>query len=439
MHPSNDPNWELILSDEFNGSQLDQGIWNSQYYYGQTNDGNNEQQYYTPDSLTFSNGQLHLNATYNPINGARPIPTSTGYQYKTETFPYRSGLISSHDKRAFTYGYMEIQARVPAGQALWPAFWMLPQTKQWPPEISIMEVLGKEPNSVYMTSHYYDASQPKNHGQIDKKYSGVDFSQGLHTFAAKWEPERLTWYIDGIEQFQVTTLPHQPMYLLANLAVGSQFAGYANSTTPLKSSFDIEYIRVYQNSTGTLHGGSGSDVLQRKNGTIAGEGGDDYLTITGNGGMYGGFGNDRLNSMSGADLLVGDAGNDVLVGGGGNDVLTGSNSAENRGKGEIDTLQGGSGSDRFVIGSANGAHYNFQGKRDYVVIQDLSRGDKIQISSKVKYRAIRDSRGFDLYVLGSKGRKDLVADVFTSFNPKLPMNSINIAPGQTLAKIFQGA
>jgi hypothetical protein len=81
MHPSDDPNWERILSDEFEQPELDQNIWNTKYYYGQTNDGNQEQQYYVPDSLSFANGQLRLTATYNPIEGDRPIPTPTGYQY----------------------------------------------------------------------------------------------------------------------------------------------------------------------------------------------------------------------------------------------------------------------------------------------------------------------------------------------------------------------
>jgi beta-glucanase (GH16 family) len=449
MPPINTPNSELVFSDEFNGSQLNQQVWSPQYYYGQTNDGigNQEKEYYTPDSLIFSNGVLRLRATNNPINGFRPIPTASGYQYQPEQFPYRSGMISGHDKRAFTYGYMEIRAKLPAGQGLWPAFWMLPQSKQWPPEIDVMEVAGGDPTRNVMTLHYPDASQPNNHAQIDGSYRGVNLSQGFHTFAVKWEPGKITWYIDDVQRFQVArNVPAQPMYLLANLAVGGIFGGDPNRTTPFPSYFDIDYIRVYQDAVGTLHGGNGNDVLQRRNGTLSGEGGDDQLTITGNGGMYGGFGNDLLISRDGSDLLEGNAGDDRLQGGGGNDQLLGSDGADElngsdvnrQGRGEFDQLTGGGGRDRFVLGSTANTYYKFQGNWDYVRIQDFSADDVIQLSANETYRVVRDAQGFDLYAVGLNNWSDRIADVVTSFSPSLPTGDIRLGRGQIIAGIFQG-
>jgi Ca2+-binding RTX toxin-like protein len=133
---------------------------------------------------------------------------------------------------------------------------------------------------------------------------------------------------------------------------------------------------------------------------------------------------------------VGDAGNDVLIGGGGDDKLIGSNSI-NRGQGEVDLLEGGAGRDRFILGSA-AVHYNALRQADYAQIKDLSKGDVIELA-RGKYRAIRDGNGFNLYVLGSRGRKDLIADVITPRRFKqLPSGNFSITPNQTIAKIFYG-
>lgn len=231
--------WRLQFSDEFDGSSLDTTKWSTCYWWatdgGCTNEGNKEPQWYQPDEVLLSgNGILRLRAQQ------RSVVSSKG-----KTYAYTSGMIASHDKFAFTYGYAEIRAKVPKGKAMWPAFWLLPARKDTPPEIDVLEILGERSSTVRMTLHYAnDKGQDRTAG---KKYSGPNFATDFHTFAIDWTPQRITWYVDGQEQYQVDhDIPHEPMYLIANLAAGGAWYGYPDATTPLPAYFEIDYIRVYQ-------------------------------------------------------------------------------------------------------------------------------------------------------------------------------------------------
>jgi beta-glucanase (GH16 family) len=190
-NPSNDPNWELVFSDEFNSSSLDNSVWNTQYFYGQTNDGNSESQYYVPEAVSVANGQLRLTATNNPIFGDRPQVVLDQYVKTSELFKYRSGMISGHEKRAITYGYVEMRAQVPAGQGLWSAFWMLPQRKnsgvvperhQNLPEINIVETLGRDLDQAYTALHFKDGAKPNQRDQINGKAPVPNLTTQAHTF-----------------------------------------------------------------------------------------------------------------------------------------------------------------------------------------------------------------------------------------------------------------
>ena len=166
---------------------------------------------------------------------------STGHEYC-------SGLVSSHASFAQEYGYFEIRAKVPAGQGLWPAFWLLPVTTEWPPEIDVFEILGDEPRTVHMHVHYEDASgRHQDNGTAFR--SPDDFSRDYHTFAVKWGPERIVWYVDGVERHRAEgkrASPNGRMYLIANLAVGGDWPGAPDETTAFPASFDIDYVRVYR-------------------------------------------------------------------------------------------------------------------------------------------------------------------------------------------------
>ena len=218
--------WEMIFQDEFDGNRLNNQLWETELAWGRTS--LPELQYYTPDSFILTDGILRIKAE----------------KRRVEDQAYTSGAIATFNSFSFTYGYVESSFRVPAGQGLWPAFWLLFDGPR-EDEIDVMEILGDRPDIAYMTLHYYDSSG--NDQETGSSFEGVDFSKDFHTFAVDWTPHNVTWYIDGVEQYSVNfSIPSRPMYLIANLAVGGEWPGPPDSSTEFPAFFDIDYIRVYQ-------------------------------------------------------------------------------------------------------------------------------------------------------------------------------------------------
>lgn len=232
--PISDPRklgYHLTFHDEFNGTHLDTSKWNDCYPGGDRThyNANGEQEYYAPDGYRVHNGHLDLIAERRSMGGK----------------PYTSGMICSYGKFSQMYGWFEIRAKFPKGKGLWPAFWLLPADNSWPPEIDVLEILGHQLNKVYMTNHYVGESP--DHTGDSGSFVGPDFSAGYHTFALQWTPTSLTWYVDGIPRFHTEKyIPHVPMYILANLAVGGHWPGYPDQSTQFPAVMSIDYIRVYQ-------------------------------------------------------------------------------------------------------------------------------------------------------------------------------------------------
>lgn len=231
--------WKLAFSDEFNGSTLDGKKWNTCYPWveadgGCTNSGNNEMEWYQPDEVLIANGLLRLRAQQRSVK---------------DGFPYTSGMVTSHERFAFQYGYIESRQKMPAGQGLWPAFWMLPEEVKWPPEIDILEVLGHTTNTVHTTVHY--TTNGSDHLSQGRSYTGPDFAADFHTYGLLWEPNLLTWYVDGVERFAVerqgVNTPSEPFYIIANLAVGGNWPGAPDQNTQFPAFYEIDYIRVWVN------------------------------------------------------------------------------------------------------------------------------------------------------------------------------------------------
>lgn len=222
------PGWTLTFHDEFDGKVLDTSKWLDRYWHGRTHS-NNEKQYYAPDGYKVEDGCLKLIAQRRSMGG----------------MPYTSGMVCSFESFAQQYGYFEIRARFPRGQGMWPAFWLLPADKSWPPEIDVLEILGHEPDKVYLTNHW--RTEDRKHRSKGGHFQGPDFSKDFHTFAVEWTPEAIIWYVDGVERFRSTEgVPHEPFYVIANLAVGGNWPGDPDESTPFPGVMEIDSIRVYQ-------------------------------------------------------------------------------------------------------------------------------------------------------------------------------------------------
>ncbi|MDX1933620.1 MAG: glycoside hydrolase family 16 protein [Capsulimonadales bacterium] len=228
--PQTAPNlWTLTFSDEFDGNRLNGAKWLDCYPGGVRTHSNNEQQFYAPDGVTVGGGRMTFTALRREMGGK----------------PYTSGMVSSHGRFMQKYGWFEIRARFPKGQGMWPAFWLLPNTRTWPPEIDVLEILGHETDRVYFSNHW--ANRKGVHEHQTQEFDGPDFSKNFHVFAAHWKPDEILWYVDGRERARTgRQVPQVPMYVIANLAVGGDWPGMPDDTTPFPGTMEVDYIRVYR-------------------------------------------------------------------------------------------------------------------------------------------------------------------------------------------------
>jgi beta-glucanase (GH16 family) len=235
----------LVFGDEFDGTALNAANWHTCSWWSSTTcsiETNNELELYTKNNVSVANGMLKLQAR-----------RENAVAWNGKTYNYTSGMISSGGRSGsipagftFRYGYTEARVKVPAGQGLWPAFWTLPSDYSWPPEIDVMEILGHTPTVTEMHYHYLDGAGA--HQGPGKAWTGPDFSAGWHTFGVDWQPGALVWYVDGVERWRFTdasAITAKPQYLLLNLAVGGNWPGSPNASTPFPSDYLVDYVRVW--------------------------------------------------------------------------------------------------------------------------------------------------------------------------------------------------
>jgi beta-glucanase (GH16 family) len=237
--PASPAGLRLVFAEDFSGSRLNRSKWDTCYPWanssvGCTNFGNNELEWYLPEQAQVSRGALRLVASAQPTAGF----TRSGQPL---TYPWRSGIVTSYRSFRFTYGYVEIVARVPKGDGFWPALWLLPETWAWPPEIDIQEGYGDDTFSMYPNFHSTTTGQHQGSAHF-----ATDMSTAFHTYALDWQPGSLDWYVDGqvVHTYRGADVPSEPMYFLANLAISGNYPPTA--ATPASASFDIDRIRVYQ-------------------------------------------------------------------------------------------------------------------------------------------------------------------------------------------------
>lgn len=242
--------YQLVWNDEFAGESLNFNDW--QYEPHEPGWVNNELQEYTEstDNVYVEDGKLVIQALKNEDG---------------ETTTYTSGKVTTQNKQDFKYGRIEASIKVPEGQGLWPAFWMMPTEQdfygEWPKcgEIDIMEVLGHETNKAYGTIHY---GEPHKESQGTYVLEDSKFSDDYHLYSVEWEPGKMKFYIDNklyhevddwytsIEGEDELTFPapfDQTFFLQFNLAIGGNWPGNPDETTDFDNAkLMVDYVRVYQ-------------------------------------------------------------------------------------------------------------------------------------------------------------------------------------------------
>ena len=235
---------ELTLSEEFDtDGQPNASIWGYEIGTGENGWGNQELQYYTdrPENVNVQNGVLLITAREESFEGSS----------------YTSARLVTKDKFEQRYGRFEARIRLPYGQGIWPAFWMLGadiDENPWPGagEIDIMEYRGQNPTLLIGSVHGPGYS---GGDAISKEYSLVNdrFDTGFHIFGIEWGPEYVNFYVDDVLYNQITPedvtgtwVFNKPFYILMNLAVGGTFVGSPNEETEFPQTMLVDYVRVYK-------------------------------------------------------------------------------------------------------------------------------------------------------------------------------------------------
>lgn len=273
--------YQLVWSDEFNGSSVNTSNWTMET----GNPGvNNEEEYYQASNATVSNGNLVITAQQQSVGGQS----------------YTSARMNTSGKFSIAYGRIEARIKLPLGQGLWPAFWMLGNnigSVGWPQcgEIDIMEHINTD-DLIYGTMHWNAGS-----GAVQYGSNTTTTPSDYHVYAVEWTPNSINWYVDNTlyvtgniaGNINNTGAFHNPFFIILNMAVGGDFPGTTVNNSALPASMYVDYVRVYQaipiGQTITLKGNNGLYV--------SGEDGLQAMTCT------------RTTAQAWEQFLVVDAGN----------------------------------------------------------------------------------------------------------------------------------
>ena len=237
-------NYQLVWSDEFDGSSLNPANWTAEIGTGVNGWGNNEAQYYTdrPENLRVENGRLVIQAIKENYQGSS----------------WTSARIKPQDKRPFKYGKIEFRAKLPTGQGPWPAAWLLGaniSTVGWPAcgEIDVMEWRGTfgQANTVGHALH----SATRNGGNLVQPATRTPVSNPsteFHTYAVVWKSNSLVFSVDGVDTATLTPPAadaeafRKEVFLLLNLAMGGDYNGGTIDPSLTGATYEVDYVRVYQ-------------------------------------------------------------------------------------------------------------------------------------------------------------------------------------------------
>lgn len=239
------PGYNLVWNDEFSGSSLDLNTWNQEIGNGSGGWGNNELEYYTNSNKNtlVSNGNLIIEARKESIGG----------------FNYSSGRMTTQNKKSFTFGRIDIRAKLPVGKGIWPALWMLGNnitSVGWPAcgEIDIMELIGTYPSRTHGTMHWKPVNGTNTSKGSAYNLATGDFSQQFHVFSIIWTQDTIKWLVDD-NLFLTNTKSdvgaadypfNEPHFFIFNVAVGGNWPGPPDGTTEFPQRMFVDYVRVFQ-------------------------------------------------------------------------------------------------------------------------------------------------------------------------------------------------
>jgi beta-glucanase (GH16 family) len=235
------PGMTLVWSDEFDGTAINANNWT--YDLGASGWGNNEWQNYTSSSANSSveNGLLTITA-------------------RQEGSSYTSARMKSEGLQDFQFGRIDIRAKLPEGQGIWPALWMLGVNFSeggWPQcgEIDIMEMVGHMPSTVHGTAHWGSSWNVWQYtGSSIDLANGEKFSDAFHLFSVDWQENGITWYMDDQPYFSLSSsqMNGQPypfnasFFFIMNIAVGGNWPGYPDASTSFPQEMIVDCVRVFQ-------------------------------------------------------------------------------------------------------------------------------------------------------------------------------------------------
>jgi len=239
-------NWTLVWSDEFDVDGLpDSSKW--VYDTGGSGWGNNELEYYTAnrsENAKVENGNLLITARKESYGGKS----------------YTSARLKTKGRASWKYGKIEARIKLPYGQGIWPAFWMLGgsfQSVGWPAcgEIDIMEMVGGsgKDNTIHGTAHW-DAGGHQSSGTSKTLQSGT-YADDFHVFSIEWNEGSIKWFVDNTLFFTLSIASndksefHRDFFIILNLAVGGNWPGNPDGSTIFPQTMRVDYVRVFADST----------------------------------------------------------------------------------------------------------------------------------------------------------------------------------------------
>ncbi len=243
VSPATRDGFTLMWEDNFEGTALNTANWNYEIGTGSNGWGNNELQYYRQENTTVADGFLVITAKKESFSGSS----------------YTSSRLTTQGKKEFKYGRIDIRAKIPHGQGIWPALWMLGANisgTPWPAcgEIDIMEMIGgsNRENTVHGTVHWSDPSNQHAYYGGSKTIASGFYSDQFHVYSIEWDESLIKWYVDDVFFHQIDITPaalselHGPHFLIFNVAVGGNWPGSPNSATIFPQKMIVDYIRVFQ-------------------------------------------------------------------------------------------------------------------------------------------------------------------------------------------------